>query len=45
MQFKNITSFTGPHYQISQEHSSPILLMLKNLQNHLQLEHIRKAKS
>ena len=51
MQLKNITPFTGPQHQVSEERSSPILsidaiwLILKNLQNPLQLDHIRKAKS
>ena len=48
---KDITSLTGPHHQVSQELNGPnlsievIWLILKNLQNLLQLDHIRKAKS
>ena len=45
MQLKNIRRLKGPHHPVSQEHNNPILLMLKNLQNPLQLDHIRKAKS
>ena len=42
---------TGSHHQVLQEFSGAILsidaiwLILKNLQNPLQLNHIRKAKS